>query len=37
MFASYNPVVEAIGFAILLGAVALDLYLIYRAECLPER
>ncbi|MFP3941052.1 MAG: methyltransferase type 11, partial [Thermoanaerobaculia bacterium] len=32
MFASYDPVLEALGFAALLGAVGLDLYLLYRAE-----
>ena len=32
MFASYDPVLEALGFAALVGAVGLDLYLLYRAE-----
>jgi arsenite methyltransferase len=37
MFASYDPLVEALGFAALVAAVGLDLYLIYRAECVPGR
>jgi arsenite methyltransferase len=37
MFVSYSLALEAAGFAILIGAVALDLYLIYRAECLPRQ
>lgn len=32
MFVSYNPLVEGVGFALLIGAVALDLYMLYRAE-----
>jgi hypothetical protein len=35
MFGAYDPVVEGFGFAALIGAVGLDLYLIYRAELCP--
>lgn len=35
MYAAYDPVLEALGFAALLGAAALDLYLLYRAELCP--
>jgi len=35
MFGSYHGVVEGAGFAVLTGAVALDLYLLYRAELCP--
>jgi SAM-dependent methyltransferase len=35
MFGTYDPVVEGLGFAALIGAVAFDLYLIYRAELCP--
>ncbi len=35
MFGSYHAEVEALGFAALLGAVGLDLYLLYRAELCP--
>lgn len=37
MFWSYNPVIEAVGFAVLIGGVCLDLYQLYRAYCLPKR
>jgi arsenite methyltransferase len=37
MFVSYDVVLEATAFAALLAAVGLDLYLVYRAECLPKR
>ncbi|MDZ5699511.1 MerC family mercury resistance protein [Chelativorans sp. M5D2P16] len=36
MFWNYNPFVEALGFAVLIGGVGLDLYLIYRSECIPS-
>lgn len=32
MFVTYDPLVEAAGFMALIGAVALDLYMLYRAE-----
>lgn len=32
MFGAYDPLIEAGGFALLIGAVALDLYMLYRAE-----
>lgn len=32
MFGMYDPVIEGAGFALLIGAVALDLYMLYRAE-----
>jgi arsenite methyltransferase len=32
MFVAYDPLVEAAGFGFLIGAVALDLYMLYRAE-----
>lgn len=35
MFGTYNPIVEGLGFAALIGAVAFDLYSIYRAELCP--
>ena len=35
MFGAYDPIVEGLGFAALVGAVAFDLYLIYRAELCP--
>ena len=35
MFGTYDPVVEALGFAALVAAAALDLYLLYRAELCP--
>jgi arsenite methyltransferase len=35
MFGAYDPIVEGLGFAALIGAVAFDLYLIYRAELCP--
>lgn len=35
MFGAYEPIVEGLGFAALIGAVALDLYSIYRAELCP--
>lgn len=37
MFVSYSMVVEAVGFATLIAAIALDLYLVYQAECVPKR
>lgn len=37
MFVAYSPLAEAVGFAILLVAVGLDIREIYRAECLPKR
>lgn len=36
MFISYSVIVEALGFAVLVGAVGLDLYLVYRAECIGK-
>jgi arsenite methyltransferase len=36
MFAAYHPVIEALGFVALLGAVGLDLYCVYQAECVPR-
>ena len=33
MFGSYDPVLEGAGFAALVGAVGLDLYLLYREVC----
>jgi arsenite methyltransferase len=35
MFGTYDPVIEGLGFAALIGGVGLDLYLIYRAELCP--
>ena len=35
MAISYNMVVEAVGFLVLFGAIAADLYFIYQAECVP--
>jgi hypothetical protein len=35
MFGAYDPVIEGLGFAALIGAVAFDLYLIYRAKLCP--
>ncbi|MFP4537372.1 MAG: hypothetical protein ACLFPA_03635 [Dichotomicrobium sp.] len=36
MFVNYDPLLEGLGFAVLLGAVALDLYQFRRAElCYP--
>jgi ubiquinone/menaquinone biosynthesis C-methylase UbiE len=35
MFGAYDPVIEALAFATLVGAVVLDLYLLYRAELCP--
>ena len=35
MFGAYAPIVEGLGFAALIGTVAFDLYLIYRAELCP--
>ncbi len=37
MFVSYNPLVEVLGFAILIAGVGLDLRHIYRAECMSGR
>lgn len=34
-FVDYNPLIEALGFAVLIAGVGLDLYEIYRAECTP--
>lgn len=36
MAGAHDPILEALGFATLVGAVALDLYLVYRAECVPR-
>lgn len=36
MFVAYDPLLEAVGFAALIGAVGLDLHLVYRAECVPR-
>lgn len=36
MFVAYDPVLEALGFVALVGAVALDLSMVYRAECVPR-
>lgn len=36
MFAAYDPLIEALGFVVLVGAVGLDLFLLYRAECVPR-
>ncbi|WEX08653.1 MerC family mercury resistance protein [Chelativorans sp. AA-79] len=36
-FVSYSPLVEALGFIVLIGGVTLDLYEIYRAECTSAR
>lgn len=36
MFWAYNPLIEAMGFAVILIGVGLDLYEIYRAECTPS-
>jgi arsenite methyltransferase len=33
MFGSYDPLIEGLGFAALVGAVAWDLYLLYREVC----
>jgi hypothetical protein len=35
MLGSYHALVEGAGFALLTGAAALDLYLLYRAELCP--
>jgi arsenite methyltransferase len=35
MFGTYDPIVEGLGFAGLISAVGLDLYMIYRAELCP--
>jgi hypothetical protein len=35
MFGAYDPIIEGLGFAALISAVAFDLYLIYRAELCP--
>ena len=35
MLGAYDPLIEALAFAALLGAVALDLYLIHRAALCP--
>lgn len=35
MLGTYDPRVEALGFAVLIGAVGLDLYTLYRAELCP--
>ena len=37
MFVSYSMAVEALGFAVLVGAVILDLYNVYLAECVPKK
>ncbi|WP_265519387.1 MerC family mercury resistance protein [Nitratireductor luteus] len=37
MFWGYNAITEALGFAILIGGIGLDLYQIYRVECAPAR
>lgn len=37
MFVAYDPLLEALGFATLIVAVGLDLYLVYLAECVPKR
>jgi arsenite methyltransferase len=37
MFVSYSMIVEAIGFAVLIAAVGLDLRNVYKAECVPKR
>jgi arsenite methyltransferase len=36
MLGAYSAVVEGLGFALLLAAVVFDLWLVYRAECLPK-
>ena len=37
MFVQYNQLAEIVGFVILLSAVGLDVYAVYRAECVPKR
>lgn len=34
-FVNYDPLIEALGFSVLITGVVLDLYEIYRAECAP--
>jgi arsenite methyltransferase len=36
LFGNHDPLLEGLGFALLISAVALDLYLVYRAECIPK-
>ncbi|MGM0560470.1 MAG: MerC family mercury resistance protein [Pseudomonadota bacterium] len=36
LFVSYDPLIEALGFIILVGAIGWDLYQVYLAECVPE-
>jgi SAM-dependent methyltransferase len=36
MFVSYNPLVELLGFVILIGGIGLDLYQVYRTQCVPR-
>jgi hypothetical protein len=35
MFGAYDPIIEGLAFAMLVGAVVFDLYLLYRAELCP--
>ncbi|WP_022729059.1 MerC family mercury resistance protein [Fodinicurvata sediminis] len=36
LFVSYDPLLEALGFVVLVGAIGWDLYQVYLAECIPE-